>query len=308
MSFDLDKIFDKVKNTLPFDENELIQLFIKLSEVLYAEDNLLRLKSPITICGDIHGQLFDLFQLFETAGDPDTKSYLFMGDYVDRGYYSLHTFVYLCALKLKRPTGIYLLRGNHESRQVNQMYGFYAEILLQFGHPGIWTFCNDIFDLLPMAAIIDEQIFSVHGGLSPDISTIDKISLINRNEELGQKGPFCDMCWSDPEEVSEWKFNPRCAGYLFGENQSKEFCRINKLRFVTRSHQLAQEGYQWFFDKTVITVWSAPNYMYRCGNLASVMEVSADHAPDGFKLIVFDKCPEDKARVPDEIPNNYYFL
>lgn len=210
-----------------------------------------------------------------------------MGDYVDRGYYSLHTFVYLCTLKLLFPQNVFLLRGNHESRQVNQLYGFYAEILIQFGNPGIWTICNDIFDLLPMAALIDKRIFCVHGGISPDIPTLDKISLYSRNDELNQKGPFCDMCWSDPEEVSDWKLNPRCAGYLFGAKQAKEFNRLNNLKFIARSHQLAQDGFQWFFDQNLITVWSAPNYMYRCGNLASIMHIGNGLGESGYFFASF---------------------
>lgn len=304
MEFDLDRIISVIEDGGVVPERDFVQLLESALEVLYMESNLVQLQSPIVICGDIHGQLYDLFELFEKAGMPAEHQFLFMGDYVDRGYYSLQTFGYLLALKLKYKGRVTLLRGNHECRQVNQMYGFYVEIQATYGHAGLWTMCNEIFDMLPMAAVIDGEVFSVHGGLSPDIPTIDKIDLIERNDELPATGPFCDLTWSDPDEGGEWRANMRGAGYLFGKKQVDEFCYLNKLKFVTRSHQVAQEGFQWFFDKKLITVWSAPNYMYRMGNRASVLRYDGNGE---YELIDFDARPADKRKVPDELPQSGYF-
>jgi hypothetical protein len=194
--FDLDRIFSTIEAGDRLDELSVKLVLEKLRELLYCEGNVLELPAPITICGDIHGQLYDLFELFRIAGSPPATKFLFMGDYVDRGYYSIETFCYLAALKIKYPDHVYLLRGNHESRTINQLYGFFDDCVATYGHAGIWLLCNQTFDLLPMASVVGGKIFSVHGGLSPDIPLIGDISLHNRQRELQPNSPFADPCWS----------------------------------------------------------------------------------------------------------------
>jgi diadenosine tetraphosphatase ApaH/serine/threonine PP2A family protein phosphatase len=305
--FDLDRIIVTLEEGNPIAETDVVSLLRKLLEVLYLEPNVLSLHSPITIVGDIHGQLYDLFELFDTAGPKEGQTFLFMGDYVDRGYYSLETVFYLAALKLKYPTGFFLLRGNHECRQVNQLYGFFSEAQWRYGHGGVWSLCNDVFDLLPMAALIDNRVFSVHGGLSPHAMLIEKISLLPRNDELPASGALCDLCWSDPEQdVDEWQVNQRGAGWLFGEPHVSEFCRLNgNLEFVTRSHQLVMTGFQWFFDEKLVTVWSAPNYMYRSGNGASILKYGGERSCEFCR---FGPRAEEKRKRPTELPPQPYFL
>jgi len=300
-----DSVLEICKNGEVIPENTLNDLMFKLIEILILESNVLVLKSPIVICGDIHGQLYDLFELFSKGGDPSDNMYLFLGDYVDRGHHSVLTFAYLAALKIKYPHNIYLLRGNHESRQVNQMYGFFSECQILYGHPGFWSLCNDVFDFLPMAAIIDNKVFSVHGGISPEIPLIAKIDSLNRFDEIPSQGQLADLVWSDPEnEEPNWKKNSRGAGYVFGENQVRAFCNLNNIEFITRSHQLAMEGYQWFFNNQLITVWSAPNYMYRSGNKASIMKYNNG----SYDLVKFDQCPDELRKIPSEIPTSGYFV
>lgn len=308
--FSPDLIISTIEKGNPVPEGQLIKLLNKLMEILYCEDNVLELSSPIVICGDIHGQLYDLFELFSKAtdkGNIGSSKFLFMGDYVDRGYYSVETFAYLAALKVKYPSQFYLLRGNHECRSVNQTYGFYSESLTTYGHAGIWTLCNDVFDLLPMAALIDGRVFSVHGGLSPKITLIESIALLKRQVELPNSGPLCDLCWSDPGESDSWRENQRGAGWLFGAPQVREFCFNNGLQFITRSHQLAMDGYKWYFNNQLITVWSAPNYMYRSGNKACVMKYHPGHGND-YDLVSFDPRPDSERRVPTEKSTSAYFL
>jgi diadenosine tetraphosphatase ApaH/serine/threonine PP2A family protein phosphatase len=303
-SFDIDAVLDVLHDALRLDEPTIKTLLEKLMEILYAEGNILDLAPPITVCGDIHGQLYDLFELFRTAGAPSGTRFLFLGDYVDRGYYSLETFCYLAALKVARPRDFFLLRGNHETRTVSRLYGFYDDCVQNYGHPGIWALCNTIFDLLPVAALVGNRIFAVHGGLSPSVSLVEQISFPRRQRELPASGALCDLCWSDPEEIAAWEPNPRGAGYSFGAKPVREFCHNNRLELVAHAHQLVQDGYQYRFDEQLITVWSAPNCMYRCANVASVLALDQDLQRE---LKVFREVPDANRKVPDGNLNLSYF-
>ena len=305
---EIDKVLDTIRAGNHLPETTIVHLMRVLKDILYQESNVLELPTPIIICGDIHGQLLDLFKLFEKVGEGESKSlshtFLFLGDYVDRGYYSLETFAYLAAFKIKCQQKIYLLRGNHESRQVNMQYGFYNDCLQVYGHAGVWSLCNEIFDLLPIAAIVGQKIFCVHGGLSKEIRLVEQLDLLPRRIDLPSQGPLCDLCWSDPEEtINDWIANKRGAGWLFGKNQVEEFLHRNNLELISRSHQLAMEGYQYFFDQQLITVWSAPNYMYRAGNKATVMAVDDK---GNHELIEFDAHPDSITRKPDDIILSYF--
>ncbi|KAK1348070.1 Serine/threonine-protein phosphatase [Heracleum sosnowskyi] len=169
------------------------------------------------------------------------------------------------------PANITLLRGNHESRQLTQVYGFYDECQRKYGNANAWRYCTDVFDYLTLSAIIDGTVLCVHGGLSPDVRTVDQIRVIDRNCEIPHEGPFCDLMWSDPEDIETWLVSPRGAGWLFGSRVTSEYNHINKLDLVCRAHQLVQGLKYMFQDKGLVTVWSAPNYCYRCGNVASIL-------------------------------------
>ncbi|KAK4479231.1 hypothetical protein RD792_014742 [Penstemon davidsonii] len=163
----------------------------------------------------------------------------------------------------------YVAPAGHYSLKV---YGFYDECQRKYGNANAWRYCTDVFDYLTLSAIIDGTVLCVHGGLSPDIRTIDQIRVIERNCEIPHEGPFCDLMWSDPEDIETWAVSPRGAGWLFGSRVTTEFNHINKLDLVCRAHQLVQEGLKYMFqDKGLVTVWSAPNYCYRCGNVASIL-------------------------------------
>ena len=122
-----------------------------------------------------HGQFYDLKEVFKNGGEVSENTYLFLGDFVDRGYHSLETFLLLLCYKVRYPQKITLLRGNHESRQITQVYGFYDESLRKYGSAEVWKICNEIFDLLPLAAVINNKIFCVHGGLSPSALSINDV-------------------------------------------------------------------------------------------------------------------------------------
>jgi len=285
-------------------EADLKELCELVKELLLEESNVQPVSSPVTICGDIHGQFYDLLELFATGGEIPQTNYIFMGDFVDRGYYSLETFTFLLALKARYPDKITLLRGNHESRQITQVYGFYDECQQKYGNANAWKYCTQVFDYLTLAALVDGQVLGVHGGLSPDIRTLDQIRTIPRNQEIPHEGAFCDLMWSDPEDIETWQVSPRGAGWLFGSKVTDEFCRVNGLELICRAHQLVQEGYKYMFpSKNLVTVWSAPNYCYRCGNVASILEL--DHELNrGFKI--FNAVPDSGQVVPQRTTMPYF--
>lgn len=252
-----------------------------------------------------------------------------------------------------------LIRGNHESRQITTVYGFYDECIRKYGSANVWRYCCDIFDYLALGAIVlgasntltsstdqvddeteievcdqsgsvmsrfprqtnrrpnssQEQarspnlgtgdktgppgssasgssngtvgnptgaVLCVHGGLSPLIDTVDKIRLIDRKQEVPHEGAMCDLLWSDPDEIDGWGLSPRGAGFLFGADIVKVFNHRNDLSLIARAHQLVMEGFKEMFDASIVTVWSAPNYCYRCGNVAAVLELSEDESGTGL--------------------------
>lgn len=274
MSDKADEWLAMLKEGKCLPEKDLRILWEKIKEILIEENNVQPVKAPVTICGDIHGQFYDLLELFSKGGDIPDTTYIFMGDFVDRGYNSVETFELLLGLKLRYPAHITLLRGNHESRQVTSVYGFYDEIIRKYGNSNPWKYCTEVFDYLGIAALVEGKLLCIHGGLSPDVKTIDQIRTIQRCKEIPHEGPFCDLMWSDPEDIDTWAMSPRGAGWLFGSKVTKEFNRINDLSLICRAHQLVQDGFKiWFKEKNLVTVWSAPNYCYRCGNVASILQV-----------------------------------
>jgi len=286
-------------------ESEVKALCAKAREILVEESNVQRVDSPVTICGDIHGQFYDLKELFRVGGECPDTNYLFLGDFVDRGFYSVETFLLLLALKVRYPDRITLIRGNHESRQITQVYGFYDECLRKYGSVNVWRYCTEIFDYLSLSALIDDRILCVHGGLSPSINTLDQIRAIDRKQEVPHDGAMCDLLWSDPEDIEGWGLSPRGAGYLFGGDIVGMFNATNKIDLIARAHQLVMEGYKLMFNDTLVTVWSAPNYCYRCGNVAAILELD-EHLNKNFKI--FEAAPQESRGIPAKQPAPDYFL
>ncbi|KAF4350142.1 hypothetical protein G4B88_019271 [Cannabis sativa] len=276
----------------------------KAKEILMDESNVQPVKSPVTICGDIHGQFHDLAELFRIGGKCPDTNYLFMGDYVDRGYYSVETVTLLVALKVRYSQRITILRGNHESRQITQVYGFYDECLRKYGNANVWKIFTDLFDYFPLTALVESEIFCLHGGLSPSIETLDNIRNFDRVQEVPHEGPMCDLLWSDPDDRCGWGISPRGAGYTFGQDISEQFNHTNNLKLIARAHQLVMEGYNWGHEQKVVTIFSAPNYCYRCGNMASILEVDdcKNHTFIQFEPAPRRGEPDVTRRTPD------YFL
>lgn len=221
------------------------------------------------------------------------------------------------------------------------MYGFYDECIRKYGSSSVWRYCCEVFDYLSLGAITsDGKWFAIHGGLSPNIANIDQIRLLDRKQEVPHEGAMCDLLWSDPEDVPSWGLSPRGAGYLFGADVTKAFCRNNGIDMIARAHQLVMEGYKEMFEMPpnydpgkpdeeqeldmeerrdnfpqglhygrntggVVTVWSAPNYCYRCGNVAAILELDEDL---GRTYKIFEAAKQDTSRLPAKKPAIEYFL
>lgn len=302
---DLDRFIEQLKKCEFIKESEVKSLCIKAREILTQEGNVLQVHAPVTVCGDIHGQFYDFIELFRIGGDSPYTNYLFMGDFVDRGYYSVETFLLMLALKVRHPDRVQLIRGNHESRQITQVYGFYDECLRKYGSAQVWRYCTEIFDLLALAAVIDGKVFCVHGGLSPAVQEIDDIRKLERRQEVPHEGPMSDLLWSDPEDITGWTISNRGAGYLFGQDVVQKFNHSNNVELIARAHQLVMEGYKTIFNDTLVTVWSAPNYCYRCGNIAAILELNEQLAKT-YKT--FEAAPQDSKNAPPSNPAPEYFL
>jgi serine/threonine-protein phosphatase 2A catalytic subunit len=285
---ELEQSIQQLKECKALPEAEVRQLVAKAREVLSAESNVQPVRCPVTICGDIHGQFHDLIELFRIGGFPPDTNYLFLGDYVDRGYFSVECVSLLLCCKVRYPDRITILRGNHESRQITQIYGFYDECARKYHQLNVWKLFTDLFDYLPLTALVENKVFAQHGGLSPNIETLDDVRQIDRIQEVPHEGPMCDLLWSDPNESAGWGVSPRGAGYTFGQDVSEKFNQTNGLTLIARAHQLIMDGYSWSHEQQVVTIFSAPNYCYRCGNWAAIMEVNDQM---GYAFVQFDPAP-----------------
>ncbi|CAM8889144.1 unnamed protein product [Rhodiola kirilowii] len=254
-------------------ESEIKQLCIASKDIFLQQPNLLELEAPIKICGDIHGQYSDLLRLFEYGGFPPLANYLFLGDYVDRGKQSLETICLLLAYKVKYPENFFLLRGNHECASINRIYGFYDECKRRF-NVGLWKAFTETFNCLPVAALIDDKILCMHGGISPELMNLDQIRNLPRPTPIPDNGLLCDLLWSDPSrEVNGWGTNDRGVSYTFGHDKVTEFLNKHNLDLICRAHQVVEDGYEFFADRQLVTIFSAPNYCGEFDNAGALMTV-----------------------------------
>lgn len=395
----VDETIELLRTFRHVPEDMVKQLCYKAQELLVEESNVQLVHTPVTICGDIHGQFHDLLTLFSVGGECPFTNYLFLGDFVDRGFYSVESFLLLLCLKVRYPDRITLIRGNHESRQITAAYGFYDECMRKYGSSYVWRLCCNVFDYLALSALVGDSggVFCVHGGLSPVINHINQIRIIDRKQEVPHDGPMCDLLWSDPDEtldvssngldmfipeddqdddgnsnedsrrrkttimygadtnnglheddgneafhsnsndkttnnndssnndhtkeynkslkddpetvfddmfedskstgkgagsrprfenprmaqsqsnsMAQWSLSPRGAGYVFGPGPVHAFNHLNNTSLIARAHQLVLEGYKEMYNESLVTVWSAPNYCYRCGNVAAILRIEDD--------------------------------
>eukprot|EP00477_Mikrocytos_mackini_P002053 GAHX01002246.1.p1 GENE.GAHX01002246.1~~GAHX01002246.1.p1 ORF type:complete len:355 (-),score=51.70 GAHX01002246.1:31-1095(-) len=342
MQFDIHKIISELRKGILPSISYIVELIEKTIPLFITSPNIVPVQSPCVLVGDLHGQFYDFLFLLEKVDFFNIpKNIVFLGDVVDRGYYSTETITMVLSLKLAYPDFVTLIRGNHESKQITQVYGFYDELRhrindqssvsnnitgfandlnkinqnsttiagntkpnLQLGESGtaLWRRFIELFDVLPIGALVDGQSLCVHGGIPRNIPSLAEIKAIHRTGEIPLKGEICDMLWSDPYESlkeKKWMPNSRGAGIGFSESLLFDFMQKNNLKKIFRSHQLVMEGYKKHFtDDKLVTIWSAPNYCYRCGNLASIAEIGNGTDGRTENYIIFGAVDKENRQVP----------
>jgi serine/threonine-protein phosphatase PP1 catalytic subunit len=275
----LSSLKDQFNPRLDLKSSEIQELCSKTRSVLLSEPTLLSVSGPVIIAGDIHGQFKDLRKIFNRFGYPPTNRYLFLGDYVDRGQKGLEVVLLLFALKCAYPDHIYLLRGNHECERINKDYGFYDECRRRLGLAN-YVVCYDailsVFNALPIAAVVSERIFCVHGGLSPHLHSLSQIEAIRRPGELPDSGLIYDLLWTDPATPEDsldsdgWGKGTRGCTKVFGEKVVEAFLARHSFALICRSHGYTHSGYRFYSNNGLLTIFSAPNYC-SSGNTGAVL-------------------------------------
>ncbi|KAM2342640.1 hypothetical protein ACFX1X_015011 [Malus domestica] len=256
-------------------EAEIRQLFSTSKEIFLSQPNLLELEALIKICGDVHGQYPDILRLFEYGGYPPEANYLFLGDYI------------------KYKEKFFLLRGNHESASINCIYRFYDECKRRF-NVRIWKTFIDCFNCLPVADLFDEKILCMHGGLSPDLKHLYQIRNIARPVDVPDQGLLCDLLWADHDkDVEGWGENDRGMSYTFGADKVAEFLQKHDLDLICHAHQVVEDGYEFFGNRKLVTIFSAPNYCGEFDNAGAMMSVD-DTLTCSFQIL---KASEKKGKL-----------
>jgi serine/threonine-protein phosphatase PP1 catalytic subunit len=258
-----------------FSVAEAESLCTGVQSLFLSEPTLLELQGPMNICGDLHGQLADLIRCFQFAGLPPYVRWLFLGDYVDRGPESVEVLCFLFALKCRYPAHVFLIRGNHETRDMSEVGGLYSECVHKLNE-SVWnTFCK-VFDVMPLAVVLSNKFFCVHGGIGPKLETLQQIRTVRRPLFLPESSIVMDMLWSDPSpDVTDFKPSPRGGTFLWGLGAAERFLSKTGLQMIVRAHQVAVNGYDYPFfpSKLVVTVFTASNYSESARNRAALMAI-----------------------------------
>ena len=276
-----------------YTEDEIRDLCQASVDTLNEQSTIIKIDVPVVIVGDIHGSLDDLMRLIKMFGKPPVRNYLFLGDYVDRGDYSVPVIEYLLACVCKYPDHVWLIRGNHEFSHINRVYGFYEEIISNGNNEIIWEYFQEVFYYLPLAAVVFDKIFCVHGGLSPNLINLNELDNLSRPLPNYINLPLVsDLVWSDPtDDLQEFAANQRGSGVLFGNEAVRRFLSENNLQLIVRGHQCTANGVHAFANSMGVTVFSCSDYSgiekNKCGAfqvdaLNDISIYSLSKSSDGF--------------------------
>lgn len=272
------KISSRSSRNCCIKNSEILTICARVREILLEQPVLLHLtpNPSLVIAGDIHGQFEDLLRIFDRTGYPPATNYLFLGDYVDRGKRSLETILLLFSYKIKYLENFFLLRGNHECASINKVYGFFDECKRRTNLK-VWKAFTDVFNCLPISSVVASKIFCVHGGLSPELEEYDDVLRIQRPTDVPDTGLLNDLLWSDPSDTAyEWEESERGVSYCFGKRIVKKFLDRNDLDLVCRAHMIVEDGFEFFGNRTLVTIFSAPNYCGEFDNSGAIMSVNKD--------------------------------
>ncbi|EGR44976.1 uncharacterized protein TRIREDRAFT_52144 [Trichoderma reesei QM6a] len=296
----IDDMTERFKNGKLIAKKYVYQILIAVKKIVYEEPTMVEVDVPegveLTVCGDTHGQYFDLMELFRRNGSPSDKHwYLFNGDFVDRGSWSTEIALLLYAYKWLRPKGFFLNRGNHETDDMNKVYGFEGECKAKYNER-IFRLFSESFSALPLATLIGSKYLVLHGGLfSDDKVTLDDIRKLNRHAQRqpGQAGLMMEMLWTDPQDEPGRGPSKRGVGMQFGPDVTKRFCENNGLEAVIRSHEVRMDGYEVQHDGKCITVFSAPRYCDSTENRGAYINIGPDYK---LRFEQFDAVPHPNIR------------
>jgi serine/threonine-protein phosphatase 5 len=281
------KLMDWMKDQKVLHKKYLWQILKRVKEILKALPTLVDVEVPkgkeITVCGDTHGQYYDLLSIFAQNGYPsDENPYLFNGDFVDRGSFSVEVIVCLLAWKACSPNGMHLTRGNHEAKSMNKLYGFEGEVVHKYDQKSYELFC-DIFCCMPLVYVLNHKVMVCHGGLfSKDGVKLDDIRKIDRFREPPEDGLMCELLWSDPAPQNGRHPSKRGVGVSFGPDVAHKFLDDNGLELLVRSHEMKMNGYEEEANKRVITIFSAPNYCDQMANKGAFIRFNGNDMKPKF--------------------------
>jgi serine/threonine-protein phosphatase 5 len=275
------KVMEDMKENKFIHKKYLIHIISQVKEIYDMKSTLVDVEIPdedeFNVCGDIHGQYYDLLNIFKINGYPSkTNPYLFNGDFVDRGSFSVECIITLLCWKVLYPDHFHMTRGNHETRNLNKLYGFEGEVKAKYDESVYECFC-ELFCSLPLGHVLNKTVIVVHGGLfSQDGVTLQDIKNTIRFREPPEKGIMSEILWSDPTKLPGRHPSKRGVGVSFGPDVAKRFLDDNKLSILVRSHEVKNEGYEEEADGRVITIFSAPNYCDQMGNKGALIRFRGD--------------------------------
>ena len=285
-----------------FSKDQIASLTKQCMEIVAKQPNILKVSAPVKVFGDIHGQYIDLMNFFNKWGCPSegpngdimSNDYLFLGDFVDRGNLSLETICLLMALKVKYPDQIHLIRGNHEDILINSGFGFQGECQGRLNDDSenddsLFALINNFFEYLPFAAIIEDQILCVHGGIGANVKKLSDIESIQRPFEVVHEAQTrdqklaMDLLWSDPTDNDEelgiqpnFQRDSNNLGHIvkYGPDIVKQFLKENNLSYIIRAHECVLDGFERFAGGLLLTVFSATDYCGRHGNAGAMIIIN----------------------------------
>ncbi|OHS99698.1 Ser/Thr protein phosphatase [Tritrichomonas foetus] len=287
-----------------FSQKQIELLFRRMHQTIRRSGPLIHISLPVYVVGDIHGNFHDLLRILTSIDNFLDQKILFLGDYVDRGQYSLEVVILLCTLCIKYPNQFFLLRGNHEFSSVNSIYGFKAELFAQFNNDMTYESLSTlVFDYLPFAALLPEGILCLHGGLGPNVLTLDDIEQVKiPTFNYEESETVTQLVWSDPSnDFVEFNDSPRGTGVVFGRLAIHGFCKANNISKIIRGHQCVQYGVSRVAGGQIITVFSSSNYSDKL-NSAGFIYIAEDESIKIEILSPLTFIERSKARFVDVLP------